>query len=193
MATIKMPGKYIMLLRRSIKRVVGKQHRYNNPSDLKDLTPEQIVRLDPDLVYTSIYEDADTKKQLSLQQQNALRRLYIIKQNMRKYPLLNREKAITNFLDREGLRDNKSHLSEVDSLIVETTTDMMKEKLQMNDLHNRLNRLDNKPIVPDTEEESLFRRSQSLFRRSKKSGGKKTRAKRSKHTKRNKKHIDKNA
>jgi hypothetical protein len=64
-----MPGKYIMLLRRSIKRVVGKQHRYNNPSDLKDLTPEQIVRLDPDLVYTSIYEDADTKKQLSLQQQ----------------------------------------------------------------------------------------------------------------------------
>lgn len=152
------------------------------------MTPEQIVRIEPKMVWSKI--DKETDYQLSPQQRRALFRLLAIKEQMRNNPNFSnkdRENAITNFLDSEGLHDNKSRLSEVDSLIVKTTTDMMIEKLKMKDLQNRLNKLNGIPIEPDTEEEALFRRSQKL-------GGKNTRGKKTrKHTKRNKKHIDKKA
>ena len=149
-----------MSLRSSFRRAFGKTHRYEKLSDLKDMTPEQIVRIEPKQVSSHIEEDADY--QLSRPQRMALVRLLAIKRQSKENPNLNREKAIADFLDREGLHDKKGQLSEVDSLIVNTTTEMMKEKLQMKDLQNRLNKLNDKPIVPDTEEESRYRRILAL-------------------------------
>ena len=39
---------------------------------------------------------------------------------------------------------------------------MIKEQLEMKDIQNRLRKLDNKPEIPYTEEETLFRRLNAL-------------------------------
>jgi hypothetical protein len=84
-----------------------------------------------------------------------------------------RQGAISRFLDTEGIKSNP----EVDRLIADTQTEMvqedmakMREQLELKDMTNRLRALDNRPPIPDTEEESMARRLNGL------QGGKRSKA-----------------
>jgi len=48
----------------------------------------------------------------------------------------------------------------------------MREQLELKDMTNRLRALDNKPPIPDTEEESMVRRVQNLGGKRSKASGK---------------------
>ena len=156
----------------SLRRFFRTPKPYDSKAKLLSMTPEQIVRLDPKLVSSHIEDD---KTQLSRPQAKALTRLLAIKQQMKQFPDLNREKAITDFLVRENLSNQN---------IVDSTNSKMKEQIQMKDLTNRLNTLNNKPVVPDTEEEAMYRRIMAL-------GGSKKRTKRHRKHKTNRRRYKK--
>ncbi len=158
----------------SLRRFFRTPKPYDSKAKLLSMTPEQIVRLDPKLVSSHIEDD---NTQLSRSQAKALTRLLAIKQQMKQYPNLNREKAITDFLVRENLSNQN---------IVDSTNSKMKEQIQMKDLTNRLNKLNNKPVVPDTEEEALYRRIMALEK-----GGSKKRTKRHRKHKTNRRRYKK--
>ncbi len=152
----------------SLKNLFRKKHIYENISQIKELTPEQIVRLDPAQISSHI-EDGASKNVLSRPQRQALTRLLAIKKQLKSIPSLNREKAITDFLEREGLHDDKHTITAVDELLVNTQRDLMKEQLATKDLENRVHKLGDRAIIPDTDEEAIYRRLQAL-----KLGGRKT-------------------
>ncbi len=148
-----------------------KKHAYAQVSQLQSMTPEQIVRLDPSLVSSRLEEDkaavASTlsrpqRQALSRPQRQALTRLLAIKRQMKSIPHLNREAAILDFLDREGLHDDRRKASAVDELMVQTQREMMQDQLATKDLQNRVHQLRDAPTVPDTEEEAIYRRLQAL-------------------------------
>lgn len=140
-----------------------KKHAYAQVSQLQSMTPEQIVRLDPSLVSSRLEEDkAAVASTLSRPQRQALTRLLAIKRQMKSIPHLNREAAILDFLDREGLHDDRRKASAVDELMVQTQREMMQDQLATKDLQNRVHQLRDAPTVPDTEEEAIYRRLQAL-------------------------------
>lgn len=140
-----------------------KKHAYAQVSQLQSMTPEQIVRLDPSLVSSRLEEDkAALASTLSRPQRQALTRLLAIKRQMKSIPHLNREAAILDFLDREGLHDDRRKASAVDELMVQTQREMMQDQLATKDLQNRVHQLRDAPTVPDTEEEAIYRRLQAL-------------------------------
>ncbi len=140
-----------------------KKHAYAQVSQLQSMTPEQIVRLDPSLVSSRLEEDkAAVASTLSRPQRQALTRLLAIKRQMKSIPHLNREAAILDFLNREGLHDDRRKASAVDELMVQTQREMMQDQLATKDLQNRVHQLRDAPTVPDTEEEAIYRRLQAL-------------------------------
>ena len=168
----------------------GKSHKYESQADLKDMTAEQIVNIEP----KDVRNDLDTKTNgvtLDKVKKRAIDTLLSIKKYHKATPNETaRQKAITNFLKREGIIPDP----EVDRLIANTQTEMvqenmakMREQLELKDMTNRLRALDNKPPIPDTEEESMVRRVQNLGgKRSKASGkpfGRKTVSKRKRREK----------
>jgi hypothetical protein len=143
----------------------GKSHKYESQADLKDMTAEQIVNIEP----KDVRNDLDTKTNgvtLDKVKKRAIDTLLSIKKYHKATPNETaRQKAITNFLKREGIIPDP----EVDRLIANTQTEMvqenmakMREQLELKDMTNRLRALDNKPPIPDTEEESMVRRVQNL-------------------------------
>jgi hypothetical protein len=148
----------------SLKSYFRKKHRYETQSDLKDMTPQEIVSINPKDVGSYIEQETGGIPLKGLQQR-ALNRLLAIKRqqktltNQRDKDIM-RETAITSFFQQNGL--DPVFERQVNELIINTDKEVMDDRLKMKDLDNRLRRLKNQPIIPDTEEEALHRRIQSL-------------------------------
>ena len=145
----------------SLKSFFRKKHRYETQADLKDMTAEQIVNLNPKDVGTYL-ENETGGIPLEGQKRRAMFTLLNIKKREKETPNATaKQRAITSFLEREGIKSNP----EVDKLIADTQTEMVqedmakiKEQIEIKDMTNRLRALDNKPPIPDTEEEAMVRR-----------------------------------
>jgi len=149
----------------SLKSYFRKKHKYETQADLKNMTAEQIVSLNPSEVGFYIEQETGGVP-LEGVKKKAMWTLLAIKRNNKPTPNERaRQGAISRFLDTEGIKSNP----EVDKLIADTQTEMvqedmakMREQLELKDMSNRLRALDNRPPIPDTEEESMVRRLQNL-------------------------------
>jgi hypothetical protein len=157
----------------SLKSYFRKKHKYETQSDLKDMTAEQIVSLNPSEVGYYIEEDTGGVPLAGVKKKAMFTLLAIKRQNKATPNERARQKSITNFLEREGIKSNL----EVDKLMANTQTEMVqeniskiREQLELKDMTNRIRALDNKPPIPDTEEESMIRRVKNLGGKRKSSG-----------------------
>jgi len=151
-----------------------KKHKYETQSDLKDLTPEQIVSLSPNEVGFYI-KDRVGDTPLDINQQKALTRLLLIKKQHKKFPSEKaRQNAISSFMGNQS--------NEANELIVETTNEIMTQQLEQKKLENRLRRLNNQEIIPFTEDENQYIRLNNL-NVTDNTGGKKYKKRKSKRTK----------
>ena len=149
----------------SLKSYFRKKHRYETQADLKNMTAEQIVNIDPKDVGFYIEQETGGVP-LEGVKKKAMWSLLSIKRHNKATPNERaRQGAISRFLDTEGIKSNP----EVDRLIADTQTEMvqenmakMREQLELKDMTNRLRALDNRPPIPDTEEESMARRLNGL-------------------------------
>ena len=150
----------------SLTSLFRKKHKYETQADLKDMSAEQIVRLNPGEV--GHYIEGETGGiPLTGKKKSAMITLLAIKRHNKATPNEGaRQGAITRFLRTEGIVSDP----EVDKLIMNTHTENMREQLQLKDMTNRLRALSNKQPIPDTDEESMARRLQNLN-----SGGKRKR------------------
>ena len=157
----------------SLKSYFRKKHRYETQADLKNMTAEQIVNIDPKDVGFYIEQETGGVP-LEGVKKKAMWSLLSIKRHNKPTPNERaRQGAISRFLDTEGIKSNP----EVDRLIADTQTEMvqedmakMREQLELKDMTNRLRALDNRPPIPDTEEEAMARRLNGL------QGGKRSKA-----------------
>ena len=149
----------------SLKSYFRKKHKYETQADLKDMTAEQIVNLNPGEVGYYIEEETGGVPLQGVKKKAMWTLLAIKRQNKARPDERARQGAISRFLDTEGIRTNP----EVDRLIANTQTEMvqenmarMREQLESNDMTNRIRALDNRQPIPDTEEEAMARRLQRL-------------------------------
>lgn len=143
----------------SIKSYFRKKHKYETQADLKDLTAEQIVSLNP--AYIGFYiEDETGGIPLTGVKKRALFNLLSQKREEKTSgpnPKA-REKIIDSFLKRENLRNDP----DVNKLIVQANTEVMGDKVKTKEMENRLRRLEDKSEMPYTEEEKLHLRLSKL-------------------------------
>ena len=149
----------------SLKSYFRKKHRYETQADLKNMTAEQIVSLNPSEVGFYIEQETGGVPLEGVKKKALWTLLAIKRQNKATPNERARQGAISRFLDTEGIRPNP----EVDRLIANTQTEMvqenmarMREQLESKDMTNRLRALDNRPPIPDTEEEAMARRLNGL-------------------------------
>ena len=162
-------------LKSYLRKRFGTTHRYETQADLKDMSAEQIVRLNPGDVGHYIANETGGIP-LAGKKKLAMITLLSIKRHNKATPNESaRQGAITRFLRTEGIEADP----EVDKLIADTHTEMMTEQLESKDMTNRLRALNDKPPIPDTEDESMARRLQNL-----RAGGKRKRKTVSKRTRR---------
>jgi hypothetical protein len=162
----------------SLKSFFRKKHRYETQADLKDMSAEQIVNLNPKDVGTYL-ENETGGIPLEGQKRRAMFTLLNIKKREKETPNATaKQRAITSFLEREGIKSNP----EVDAVIAEATLEVakediekIKEQIEIKDMTNRLYALDNKPPIPDTEEEAMVRRLMKLGGRRKRTVSKRKR------------------
>ena len=145
----------------SLKSYFRKKHRYETQADLKNMTAEQIVSLNPSEVGFYIEQETGGVPLEGVKKKALWTLLAIKRQNKATPNERARQGAISRFLDTEGIKSNP----EVDRLIADTQTEMvqedmakMREQLELKDMTNRLRALDNRPPIPDTEQESMARR-----------------------------------
>jgi hypothetical protein len=131
-----------------------KKHRYETQADLKDMTAEQIVSLNPGDVGYYIEQETGGVPLEGVKKKAIWTLLAIKKQNKARPDETARQRAITSFLQREGIRPDP----EVDRLIANTQTEMVQENMD-----NRLRALDNKPPIPYTEEEKVVVRLDGIY------------------------------
>jgi hypothetical protein len=149
----------------SLKSFFRKKHKYETQADLKDMTAEQIVSLNPSDVGYYIEQETGGVT-LDKVKKRAIDTLLSIKKYNKANPNERaRQGAISRFLDREGIKPNP----EVDAVIAEATRELMKEddaklkeQIDMKKVTNRLRVLNNQPPIPYTEEEDMFIRLQKL-------------------------------
>jgi len=143
----------------SLKSYFRKKHKYETQADLKDMTAEQIVSLNPSDV--GFYIETETGGiPLSGVKKRAMFNLLAQKREEKKIgpnPSV-REKVVDNFLKKEGLRSDP----QVTKLLVEIDHDITKDRVQIKSLENRLRKLRGEPEVPYTDEEELYLRMQNL-------------------------------
>ena len=154
----------------SLKNFFRKKHRYESQADLKNMTAEQIVSINPkDVGY---YIESETGGiPLEGVKKKAMFSLLAIKKREKETPNERaRQEAITRFLEREGIKSN----TEVDKLIAQVQEEMieedkvkMQEQIDMKHFENRVRALDNRPPIPYTTEEDMFLRLQKLGGKSK--------------------------
>jgi hypothetical protein len=149
---------------------IGKKHRYETQADLKDMSREEILRIDPKDIGSYI-ETETGDIPLTGDKKKSLNRLLAIKRLEKESPSAanQRDKIINDFEKREGWVSNP----EVDRLIIDTTKQVEYGKLADKKMGNRLLALGDKPIVPLTEEEELWDSLENLEK-----GGRKTRKRR---------------
>ena len=163
----------------SLKSYFRKKHKYKTQADLKDMTAEQIVSLNPTDVGSYI-ETETGGIPLTGVKKRALNNL-LAQKRVEKESGPNpaaRERVIDSFLKRENLRNDP----EVDKLIVQTNVEVMGDKVRMKEIENRLRRLRDEPEIPYTEEEKTY------LRLSKLNTGGKTKRRRKHRTKKRKSH-----
>jgi len=154
---------------RSLSKTLGKtlkqinSDKYTDDSELKDLTPYQIISMDPKRVSSRI----NITDNLSNGQQKALRRLLSIKEIEKdvKHPTVGRQHAIVRFFEESdndkllsakerkelfGSSKSQSTLRDVNKLIVEATVEHEKSNAKSKVLENRLRTLRDKPTRPLT-------------------------------------------
>ena len=145
----------------SLKSYFRKKHKYESQADLKDMTAEQIVNLNPSEV--GFYIETETGGvPLTGVKKRAMFTLLALKRAQKTRPNERaRQSSINNFLVRENIKSDP----EVDSLISNAQDELvkehmikMREQLQTKDLTNRLRKLRDQQPIPDTEEEATFRR-----------------------------------
>jgi G3E family GTPase len=136
-----------------------KRHKYETQADLKDLSAEQIVRLNPSDISKNIENETGGVPLTGVKKRamfNILSQKNVIKKSG-----LNpeaREKVIKSFLVREGLKDDP----EVSRLVVETNTEVVGEKAKMKEMENRLRKLNGQTEIPYTHEEQMYLRMEKL-------------------------------
>jgi hypothetical protein len=149
----------------SLKSYFRKKHKYETQADLKDMTAEQIINIKPNEV--GYYLDKETGGiPLEGVKRRAMYRLLAIKKQNKATPNESaKQRAITQFLQNEGIKSNP----EVDKLIANVQTELVeenmekiREKIGLKNMENRLRALDNKPPVPYTEEENYVVRLDAL-------------------------------
>lgn len=132
-----------------------KKHKYETQADLKDMTAEQIVSLNPSDVGSYIVEETGGVP-LTGVKKRALNNLLAQKRVEKESgpnPVA-RQRVIDSFLKRENLRNDP----EVTNLLVETNNQIMYDRVSDKELENRLRRLKDKPEIPYTEEEKTYLR-----------------------------------
>jgi hypothetical protein len=139
----------------SLKSFFRKKHRFETQADLKDMTAEQIVNLNPKDVGTYL-ENETGGIPLEGQKRRAMFALLAIKKREKEAPNATaKQRAITSFLQSEGIQSNP----EVDKLIVDTHTDMIRDEVFRKNIQNRLDKLNNLPPSQKyTDEEMMIKR-----------------------------------
>jgi hypothetical protein len=149
----------------SLKSFFRKKHRYETQADLKDMTAEQIVNLNPKDVGTYL-ENETGGIPLEGQKRRAMFTLLNIKKREKETPNARaKQSAITSFLEREGIKSNPevdAVIAQAESEVAKENIEKIKEQIEIKDMTNRLYALDNKPPIPDTEEEAMVRRLMKL-------------------------------
>lgn len=149
----------------SLKSYFRKKHRYETQADLKDMTAEQIVNLNPKDV--GFYLETETGGiPLEGVKRRAMFTLLNIKKREKETPnQIAKQKAIDYFLQREGIKSNP----EVDKVIAEATAELaqqntakIREQIEIKDLDNRLRKLRDQQPIPYTEEEEMIKRLDAL-------------------------------
>lgn len=147
------------------RKATGKPHKYETQSDLKDMTAEQIVSLNPSEVGNYIDKEPGGVP-LTGAKKRAMYTLLAIKNMQKQRPNERaRQSSITSFLEKEGIKSNPEVdklISQAQYQIAQENTVKMNEQLDMKDMENRLRKLNNQQPIPDTEEETLFRRLRTL-------------------------------
>jgi len=149
----------------SLKSYFRKKHKYETQADLKDMTAEQIININPNEVGYYLEEETGGIP-LEGVKRRAMFTLLSIKKREKETPNQRaKQGAITSFLQREGIKSNP----EVDRLIanaqselVEENMEKIRQKIVLKNMENRLRALDNKPPVPYTEEENYVVRLDAL-------------------------------
>lgn len=145
----------------SLKSYFRKKHKYETQADLKDMTAEQIININPNEV--GFYIETETGDvPLTGVKKRAMFTLLALKRAQKTRPNERaRQSSINNFLVRENIKSDP----EVDSLISNAQDELvkehivkMREQLGTKDLTNRLRKLRDQQPIPDTEEEATFRR-----------------------------------
>lgn len=149
----------------SLKKLFRKKHRYETQADLKDMTAEQIASLNPSEVGFYLEEETGGVP-LEGPERRAMFTLLNIKKREKEAPNEKaRQRAITSFLEREGIKSNpqvEALIAQVQQEIAEEDKVKMQEQIDMKNFENRLRLLNNKPPIPYTEEENIFLRLQKL-------------------------------
>jgi hypothetical protein len=143
----------------SLKSYFTKKHLYTTQEQLKNMTVEQIINLNPEDVKSSII-NKQANPPLENVKKRALNSLLSIKRVHKTRPDEGtRQQVIKGFLDREGFVKNPEVDEVINTAIREMTDDYkseLKEAIKLKGLGNRLNALSDKPLVAYTEEEKLF-------------------------------------
>jgi len=153
----------------SLKSYFRKDHKYKTQADLKDMTAEEIVSLNPSDI--GFYVETETGGiPLTGVKKRALYNL-LARKKIEKNAGINlkaREKIIAEFLKREGLRNDP----QITKLLVDTDYKATSDRLQMKSMENRLRKLKDQSQIPYTDEEEMYLRLEKL-----RSGGKSRRRK----------------
>jgi hypothetical protein len=143
----------------SLKSYFRKDHKYKTQADLKDMTAEQIVSLNPSDI--GFYVETETGGiPLTGVKKKALFNL-LARKKLEKKSGINtkaREKIINEFLNREGLKNDEK----VTNLLVDTDYNIMSDRVKMKSMENRLRKLKGEPQIPYTFEEEMYLRIQKL-------------------------------
>jgi len=143
----------------SLKSYFRKDHKYKTQADFQNMSPEEIVNLNPSDV--GFYVETETGGiPLTGVKKKALYNLLARKKVEKKsgINLIAREKMIDSFLKREGLRNDP----EVTKLLVNTDNEITSNRVKMKSLENRLRKLRNEPEIPYTDEEKIYLRMLKL-------------------------------
>lgn len=143
----------------SFKKYFRKKHRYETQADLKDMTAEQIVSLNPSDVGSYIETETGGIPLTGVKKRAMFNLLAQKRAEKESGPNpAARQRVIDSFLKRENLRNDP----EVDKLIVQTNAEVMGDKVRMKEMENRLKRLRDEPEIPYTEEEKTYLRLSKL-------------------------------
>jgi hypothetical protein len=143
----------------SLKSYFRKDHKYKSQADLKDMTVEQIVSLNPSDI--GFYVETETGGiPLTGVKKRALFNLLARKKLEKKagINLKAREKIINEFLQREGFKNDEK----VTKLLVDTNYNIMSDRVKMKSMENRLRKLKGEDQIPYTDEEAIYLRMQKL-------------------------------